>query len=239
MDAEGKVALVTGANRGLGRGLAEALARRDFSVLMVCRDDVAGRQAEEDLRAEGLDASLYVADLASTRDVDNLYEAVAEDFDHLDVLVNNAAVLLDRRDTGAFEDMSLEVLQETLDVNVRGPVWMCRRFLPLLRRSESARIINYTSGLGRLTIPHPGSRPAYSISKVAINGLTKVLAAQLEGTDVIVMSVDPGWVRTDMGGEGGLLTIEEGIETALHLATAPADDLRTGRLYRQLQIVPW
>ncbi len=238
MRADGKVAIVTGANRGLGRGLSEALADRGATVLMVCRDAEAGQQAESELRERGLDASLFVADMESVPDIEHLREEVAALFDRVDILANCAGVNLDDEDT-AVENIPLNVLTRTMNTNFLGPLWMCRCFIPMLRESESGRIINFTSGLGRLTPPRMGPYPAYSISKTALNGLTRVLAGELEGTGVIVVSVDPGWVRTDMGGPGAPLSVEEGIETPLWLATGPAEEIETGCLYNQKQVITW
>ncbi len=238
MDMDGKVALVTGANRGLGRALTEALARRGATVLMVCRDEDAGAEAEEALRADGLDVTLYIANMASIDDIEALHEEVAAEFEQLDVLVNCAGVLL-RGPDSSVEDVPLSVLETTMAVNFTAPFWMCKMFLPLLRNAPSGRIINFTSGLGRLSIDVSGDYPAYSMSKTAINALTHVLAAELEGTPVIVASVDPGWARTDMGGPDAKISVEDGIDTPLWLATADAADLESGRLYCRREVVTW
>jgi NAD(P)-dependent dehydrogenase (short-subunit alcohol dehydrogenase family) len=236
--ADEKIALVTGANRGLGKGLCEKLAGEGWRVLMVCRDEASGRAAEKELKDAGGNVQLFVADMANTDDIDRLFDEVSAEVDHIDALVNNAAVNPD--ETGAkLWDTELDTLQQALDTNIRGPVWMCVKFVPLVRKSTSGRIINYTSGLGRLGIDHPGSYSCYSISKVAVNGLTKVLAKQLKGDGVIVASVDPGWVKTRMGGEGAQLELSEGIKGAYHLATAPAEELETGRIYYQDQVLGW
>ncbi len=238
MSDEGKIAVVTGANRGLGRGLTEALAERGFTVLMVCRNAEAGRAVEDELKGRGLDVRLFVADMESAADIERLAGEVAADYDRVDVLVNNAAVNLDDEQT-TIETMPLEALERTLAVNVVGPFWMCRMFLPLLRKSESGRVINYTSGLGRLGIPRSNRMPSYSLSKTAINALTVLLAAEGQGDGIIVNSVDPGWVKTEMGGPGAQLELAEGIQAALHLATAPAEELQTGCLYHQREILSW
>jgi NAD(P)-dependent dehydrogenase (short-subunit alcohol dehydrogenase family) len=205
---------------------------------MVCRDVAAGQSAEEVLRDEGLDVSLFVADLESVPDIERLREDVEALFDRVDVLANCAGVNLDDEET-TIEDLSLGVLTRTMNVNFRAPLWMCRSFIPLLRESESGRIINFTSGLGRLSVSRMGPYPAYSISKTALNGLTRTLAAELADTDIMVFSVDPGWVRTDMGGPEAPLSVEEGIQTPLWLATADAEELESGCLYHRKEIVSW
>jgi NAD(P)-dependent dehydrogenase (short-subunit alcohol dehydrogenase family) len=238
MEMEGKVALITGANRGLGLALSAALAEQGATVLMVCRDEEAGAEAARELWERELDVALHVADVASVSDIERLHDEVSAKFDRLDVLVNNAGVNLDEGDT-TIETLPLATLEMTMDINFRGPVWLCHVFLPLLKRSESARIINYTSGLGRLSTPHGGNYPAYSMSKTAINGLTKVLAAEVEADGVIVNSVDPGWCQTDLGGPEAPRPVDEGITAALHLATADADELETGCLYYDREVISW
>ena len=238
MDMHGKVALVTGANRGLGRALTQALAERGATVLMVCRDGDAGAEVEDELRGKGLDVTLYVADMASIDDIEALHEEVAAEFDRLDVLVNCAGVLMRGTDSSV-EAVPLAVLETTMAINFTGPFWMCKQFVPMLRQSPSGRIINFTSGLGRFSLDISGDYPAYSISKTAINALTHVLAAELADTPVIVVSVDPGWARTDMGGPDAQITVEEGIDTPLWLATADASELVSGRLYYLREAVSW
>jgi NAD(P)-dependent dehydrogenase (short-subunit alcohol dehydrogenase family) len=238
MDMHGKVALVTGGNRGLGRALTQALAGRGATVLMVCRDGEAGAEVEEELRGRGLDVSLYVADMGSIDDIEGLYEDISTEFDRLDVLVNCAGVNLDSSET-TVGNMPLAILETTMAINFTGPFWMCKQFIPMLRQSPSGRIINFSSGIGRLTVDGAGAYPAYSISKTAINALTKVLAAELADTGVIVVSVDPGWARTEMGGPDAPLSVEEGIDTPLWLATAEPGEIESGRLYLARQVVSW
>lgn len=142
MDMGGRVALVTGANRGMGRGLCEALGELGATVLMVCRNEQAGTEAEEELRRRGMDVTLYIADISSIDDIEALHEEVAAEFDRLDVLVNCAGVLLRGQDISV-EDIPLAALETTMAINFTGPFWMCKKFTPLLRNSDSGRIINF------------------------------------------------------------------------------------------------
>jgi NAD(P)-dependent dehydrogenase (short-subunit alcohol dehydrogenase family) len=238
MDMKDKVVLVTGANRGLGRALTQALAERGATVLMVCRNEDAGAEVEEDLRERGLDVTLYVADMASLDDIEALHEEVAAEFECLDVLVNCAGINLDSAET-TIENIPLAVLETTMAINFVGPLWMCKQFIPMLERSPAGRIINLSSGIGRLTVDAMGPYPAYSISKTAINALTKVLAAELAESGIVVVAVDPGWARTDMGGPDAPLSVAEGIDTPLWLATAEAGEVESGRLYYQRKVISW
>jgi len=238
MDMQGKVALITGANRGLGRALSAALAERGAMVLMVCRDEEAGRAASKGLWDQGYDVALHLADMGRIEDIEALHDEVAEKFDRLDVLVNNAGVNLDEEDT-TVETLPLDVLERTLAINFVGPLWLCKRMIPLLKRSQSGRIINYTSGLGQLSVPRQGRYPAYSMSKTAINALTRALADELADAGIIVASVDPGWCQTGMGGPSAPRSPEEGIASALWLATADPDELQSGVLYYDREVIPW
>jgi NAD(P)-dependent dehydrogenase (short-subunit alcohol dehydrogenase family) len=116
---------------------------------------------------------------------------------------------------------------------------MCKELIPLLKKSQSGRIINFSSGLGQLSVPRMGPFPAYSMSKTAVNALTKVLADEVKDSSIIVTSVDPGWVATDMGGPNAMLSIDEGIDTPFWLATAPASELHSGYFYKERKILDW
>lgn len=221
------IALVTGANRGIGLEVARQLARQGFEAMVGTRDAARGEAAADALRAEGLRAVALQLDVSDPSSVASAREWLERERGFLDVLVNNAAINYD-----SWQDVltaDLEQVAETLDTNTLGPWRTTLAFLPLLRLSEHARVVNVTSGAGQLD-SLTGGTPAYSLSKLALNGLTKMLANRLRGDGILVNAVCPGWVATDMGGAGGR-PVAEGAAGIVWAATLP-DSGPTGGLYR-------
>jgi NAD(P)-dependent dehydrogenase (short-subunit alcohol dehydrogenase family) len=224
-----RTALVTGANRGIGREAAAQLAAAGLDVVLTARDGDAGRAAAADLgvRFEQLD----VARDESVRDCAQRLEreGVA-----VDVLVNNAGVLR----SGAILDVDDELVRDTLEVNLLGPLRTARAFLPGMLARGYGRVVNVSSGSGSLTEATPYT-PAYSVSKAALNMLTRQLAFAAEGHgDVKVNAMCPGWVRTDMGGGAAPRSAAEGADTIVWLATLPADGPSNG-FFRDRRPAAW
>lgn len=238
MSLNGKIVIITGANKGMGYAMTRKLAQRGATVYMICRSKEAGLKAERKLKKQNLDVRLKVTDLENDDDIINLEREISSEQDHIDILVNNGAVNLEKPDTRV-ENLPLEILKRTMDINFRGTFLMCQKFIPLLKKSKSGRIINFSSGLGQLTVPRMGFYPAYSISKTAVNALTKNLAHELSETNILVFSVDPGWIKTDLGGPNAPLSINEGIDTPIYLATELANKLQTGEFYKEKKILGW
>jgi len=228
---DGRVAVVSGANRGIGREVVRQLAGLGFTTILGSRSLEKGRAAAEGISGEVVVKQLDVSDDGSVR---ALADWVEREFGRLDVLVNNAGILYDtwQRALGA----DLDIVREALETNTFGPWRMCEAFLPLLRRSEHARIVNVSSEAGSLS-SMGGGTPAYKTSKVALNALTRMLAAELRGTGILVNSVCPGWVATDMGGAGGR-PVEDGAASVVWAATLP-DDGPTGGFSRDGRPLPW
>jgi NAD(P)-dependent dehydrogenase (short-subunit alcohol dehydrogenase family) len=221
---------VTGANRGIGFEGARELARADFDVILTARNDQAGAEAADRLKAENLPVRyerLDVADAASVEDCAGRLGGV-------DVLVNNAGVLLDR---GSTLDVTDEILHETLEVNLFGALRTARAFLPGMVERGYGRIVNVSSGAGQIT-ETSGYAPAYSISKAAVNMLTRKLAVTTPGGDVKINAMCPGWVRSDMGGAGAPRSPEDAADTLVWLATLPADGPTNG-FFRDRRPIPW
>ncbi len=243
---EKKIALVSGANKGLGLETSRQLARQGIFVLMGSRDRERGRSAAEALRGEGLDIDTVPLDVTNPEDIEACAAVVSDRWGRLDILVNNAGTVhaeeaLFGNDT---ETVSARALRETFDVNFFGLVLLTQKLLPLLKNSPAGRIVNVASILGSLGIhstspDFDGTKPfAYDVSKTAVNAFTVHLAAALKGTAVKVNSAHPGWVRTDLGGPEAPLGVEEGAKTAVKLATLPADG-PTGGFFHNDDRLPW
>jgi NAD(P)-dependent dehydrogenase (short-subunit alcohol dehydrogenase family) len=223
------VSLVTGANRGIGREVCRQLAERGHTVLLSARDGHAAAEAATAVGATPL--RLDVTDAAS---VEEAAAIVRDRYGKLDVLVNNAAITYDtwQRVTGA----DLGVVREAAETNLYGPWLMVERFLPLLRSSDHPRIVNVSSEAGSLT-SMGGGTPAYTVTKAALNALTRMLAAELRADHFLVNAVCPGWVATDMGGRGGR-PVADGATGVVWAATLP-DDGPTGGFFRDGRPLPW
>jgi NAD(P)-dependent dehydrogenase (short-subunit alcohol dehydrogenase family) len=236
---ERRVALVTGANKGIGLEIARQLAREGILVLLGARDEQRGRAAAEKLRAEGLDVRPLSIDVADDRSVAAAADAVARDPGRLDVLVNNAGIAID---DGPPSRVSLDVLRRTYETNVFGVVRTTQAFLPLLRRAPAGRIVNLSSGLGSLTRNSDPSMPvkflAYNSSKTAVNAITIQFAWELRDTPIKVNAADPGYVATDLNRHQGVRSVEQGAATPVRLALLPADG-PTGGYFNDDGPVPW
>jgi len=230
-----KVAVVTGGNRGIGLEIGRQLADRGLRVLLAARDRARGEKAAAALRGAGLDVDFHRLDVTDQTSVRRLVKDVADRVGRADVLVNNAAIYVDRHVSAVEVDLAL--VRQTMETNFYGPLRLCQLFAPLMQRHGYGRIVNVSSRMGSLH--HMGSGAlAYRTSKTALNTLTRVLAADLRGTNILVNSVDPGWVRTEMGGAHAPRSVEEGADTAVWLATLPNDG-PTGGFFRDRQPAQW
>ncbi|MFD5075458.1 SDR family NAD(P)-dependent oxidoreductase [Streptomyces sp. NPDC058371] len=221
------IALVTGGNRGIGREVARQLATAGHTVLVTAR---SGEAAAEAARAIGPNARPLRLDVTSAAGI----AEVAGRIDALDVLVNNAAITYDTWQRAATAD--LDVVREAAETNLYGPWRLTQALLPRLRASAHPRIVNVSSEAASFA-SMGGGTPAYTASKVALNALTRMLAAELRGDGILVNAVCPGWVATDMGGPGGR-PVTEGAASVVWAATLP-DDGPTGGFFRDGRPVPW
>ncbi|MCX7893112.1 MAG: SDR family oxidoreductase [Burkholderiales bacterium] len=231
-----RVAVVTGANRGIGLEVARQLARAGLRVVLTSRDPAKGRAAQARLADEGLEVACHRLDVTREAEIRGLAVWLEEELGRVDVLVNNAGVMLDPKGSRAL-GLDADILRRTLETNLVGPVRVTGALVPLMRRHRYGRIVNLSSGLGQLEDMGVGT-PAYRISKTALNAFTRTLAAELAGANIKVNAMCPGWVRTDMGGPHATRSVAEGAQTAVWLATLP-DDGPSGGFFRDRRPIPW
>ena len=229
-----KIALVTGANRGIGFETCRQLSQLGLTVVLTSRDAAKGEVATKQLAEKGLDVVFYRLDVSARNDIEYAFDKIKQQFGRLDILVNNAAILYDTFQSAVNAD--LEVVGKALATNLYGPWLLCQAFIPLMEGNGYGRIVNVSSGAGSLHYMEGGT-PAYGISKVALNALTRKLASELSGTGILVNSVDPGWVATDMGGLGGR-PVEEGAKGVVWAATLP-DNGPSGGFFYDGKPEPW
>jgi NAD(P)-dependent dehydrogenase (short-subunit alcohol dehydrogenase family) len=232
MTEDGRVALVSGANRGIGREIVRQLAEKRITTILGSRNEEKGRTA-----AEGMNGNVVVKRL-DVIDEDSVYRLasfVEDEFGRLDILRNNAGIANDSGQRGV--DADLDSVREALEANLFGAWRLCEAFVPLMQRNGYGRIVNISSGMGALNDMGGGS-PAYRVSKTALNALTRILASELRGSGILVNSVSPGWVRTDMGGSDASRSVEEGADTPIWAATLP-DNGPTGGFFRDRRPVSW
>lgn len=240
--AQQKVALITGANKGIGFEIARQLGTQGLTVLLGARDLGRGADAAAKLAAEGITAHAIRLDVTDSGSIGEAASRIEQEFGRLDILVNNAGIALD---SGPASRLDLETLRRTFETNVFGVFAVTQALLPLLRNSEAARIVNLSSGLGSLTQnsdprwEFAGVKPlAYNSSKAALNMLTVILAAELRETPIKVNAADPGYTATDLNQNRGTRSVAQGATAAVRLALLPADG-PTGGYFDENGVVPW
>ena len=231
MSAPQKIALVTGAYKGIGLEVVRQLAARGARVYLTARKREAGEQAVAAIKG---DVHFLPLDVSNQASVESAARAVARQSEHLDVLINNAAILLD--DGGNVLDLDGDMVLKTFATNTVGPLHVTQAFQPLLEQSKEPRVVNISSGAGQLAEGLQNWAPAYSMSKTALNALTQHFAAALPA--FAINAVSPGWVRTDMGGSAAPLSVEEGADTIAWLALDAPQEL-TGKFLRERREIGW
>ncbi|MDQ5810486.1 MAG: SDR family oxidoreductase [Actinomycetota bacterium] len=232
MTENGRVALVSGGNRGIGLEIVRQLAGRGITVILGSREEESGRAAAEGLSGDVVVSQLDVTDEGS---VARLAASVEGEFGRLDILVNNAGISNDDGQRGMNAD--LDRVREALEANLFGAWRLCEVAIPLMQRGGYGRIVNVSSGMGALEDMGGGS-PGYRVSKTALNALTRILASELRGSGILVNSVCPGWVQTDMGSPRAPRPVEEGADTPVWAATLPKGG-PTGGFFRDRRPIPW
>jgi NAD(P)-dependent dehydrogenase (short-subunit alcohol dehydrogenase family) len=243
-DLKGRVALITGANKGIGYEIARQLGSRGATVLIGSRDIGRGEEAANELRVDNIDAKAVQLDVTDQKTIDSTGQQIEHEFGKLDILVNNAGILIDG-DRVPPSQVKIETLRTTYETNVFGVFAVTKAMLPLLKKSPAGRIVNLSSGLGSIT---KNSDPndefasfkllAYNSSKTALNAITVILAAELKDTPIKVNAADPGFTATDINQYQGYRTVEQGATAAVRLATLPADG-STGGFFDENGVLPW
>ncbi|MBD2500659.1 SDR family oxidoreductase [Anabaena azotica] len=239
-DLKGKVALITGANKGIGYEIARQLGSRGATVIVGARNKELGTKASNQLLSSQIDARAIQLDVTDQKTIDTTANQIERDFGKLDILVNNAGILIDQVPPS---QLDIETLKQTYETNVFGVFAVTKAMLPLLKKSTAGRIVNISSGLGSLT---QNSNPnyefagmkllAYNSSKTAVNALTVLFASELKDTPI--NAADPGFTATDINQHRGYRTVEQGATAAVRLATLP-DDGVTGGFFDENGVVPW
>lgn len=233
-----RTALVTGGNRGIGFETCRQLGRKGFRVILTARKADAGKKAAGSLKSEGIEVEFRRLDVTDVESIGECASSVDREIGRLDVLVNNAGIMLDSSKRGAsIFQAEPETLRDSFDTNTLGPLMVAKSLVPLMQRNGYGRIVNVSSGMGQLS-EMDGGYPGYRISKTALNAVTVILARELEGTNIKVNSMCPGWVRTDMGSDKAPRSPEEGADTIVWLATLP-DDGPSGGFFRGRQRISW
>jgi NAD(P)-dependent dehydrogenase (short-subunit alcohol dehydrogenase family) len=242
--SEQKVALITGANKGIGFETARQLGGQGIKVLLGARSEERGKEAEAKLKDEGLDAEFIKLDLGDEKSIDSAVKYIGEKFGKLDILVNNAGIFIEGPEIQTAGKTPLEIYRRTFNTNFFDQITVTQKLLPLIKKSDAGRIVNLSSGLGSNTLhSDPASPiydfkvPAYDASKAALNSFTVHLAYELKDTPVKVNAAHPGSVETDMNANGNM-KVEDGAKTSVALATLPADGY-SGKFIHLGEELPW
>jgi NAD(P)-dependent dehydrogenase (short-subunit alcohol dehydrogenase family) len=231
-----RLAVVTGANKGIGFEVSRQLARKGLRVVLTSRDGAKGEKALATLQKEGLDVLHHALDVTDRKSVDAIARYLEREHDRVDVLVNNAGILLGSYDTSVLDEKE-GLFRDTLETNFYGALRMSQALVPLMRKHRYGRVVNLSSGLGQLDEMGDGVS-SYRVSKTALNALTRMLATAGADDNILVNSMCPGWVRTDMGGQNAERSVEKGAETAVWLAMLPHDG-PSGGFFRDKKPIPW
>lgn len=243
-----KVALITGASKGLGFETAYQLGVKGYTVIVTARTQQKSNESAEILKSKGINAVGMQLDVVNNNDIDNISKSINEHFGILDILVNNAGVQLDFpgfMPGNSTETVSMDILKQTFEINYFAPIALTQKLLPLLKKSNAGRIVNVSSIMGSLTLHADLNSPIYGIkllaynsSKTALNQFTLHLAEALKDSPIKANSAHPGWVKTDLGGEYAPMSIEDGVKTIVDLSTLDENG-PTGAFIHLGESLPW
>ena len=229
-----KIALITGANRGIGLEIGKQLLANDFTVVFTMRNMATGRPIVNDIRKEYKKAWFHQLDVSEEQSIADVVTYFEETCERLDVLINNAAILLDKNHASV--QVSLQDMRETMETNLYGPMMITRAMIPFLKSGDDPRVINISSTMGQFSTMGAGYA-AYRISKTALNALTVIQSRELAKDGINVNTMCPGWVKTEMGGPGATRSVDEGAETAVWLASS--GNIPSGKFFKDRKEIPW
>lgn len=229
-----KIALITGANKGIGFETALQLGKLGYHIILSARDKSKLEQATNLLIEKEINVTPLQLDVSDFNDIQRAYKEISSKFDRIDVIINNAGILLDRE--GDFLKLSKEEFEKTIQTNSFGPFYIVQSFLPLLEKGS--RVINVSSEGGQITNGVSTWAPSYCISKTTLNAITLQLASALQSKGIAVNAMSPGWVRSDMGGAGAARSLSEGADTIVWLANE-ANSAITGKFFRDRKEINW
>ncbi len=232
-----KVAIVTGANRGLGLETCRQLGAQGLKVILTSRDAEKGQAAAAQLTAQGMTVEYHPLDVTNEDSIQQLKNTVLERHGRVDIVVNNAGIFSDPKEPWTAFSANIDTLRTSMETNVYGPFRMCQVFIPIMQQQHYGRVVNLSSGMGQLSEMN-GGVPGYRLSKTALNAVTRIFADEARGCNVLVNSLCPGWVRTDMGGPEADRDVSQGADTIVWLATLP-DDGPNGGFFRDRQPIAW
>lgn len=230
-----QIAIVTGANRGIGFETCRQLGQLGILTILTSRDEDKGFSASSSLKKQGYEVIYHQLDVTDNESISKLYTFVVDTYGQLDILVNNAGIYIDRG-ISVF-DLPEEILHETMETNFVSVLKMCQAFVPLMRRYGYGRVVNVSSGMGSMS-SMVGRSAAYKLSKLTLNALTRIMADELRGENILINTMSPGWVRTDMGGQGAPRSLARGADTITWLATLPSGG-PTGGYFEDRKPISW
>lgn len=230
-----KVALVTGSNKGIGLEIVRQLAKEGFKTILTSRDENRGKESVKSLKDQGLDVDYCQLEVVNKESIDKAYEYVEKTYGRLDVLVNNAGIFSNH--TKDVFNVDINEIKETVETNFYGVLLVTQAFIKLMKKNNYGRIVNLSSGMGQLEDMGAGYY-GYRISKVSLNAITKIMAEELKGSNILVNTMCPGWVKTDMGGASAPRTVEQGADTAVWLSQLE-DNGPSGKFFRDRKEIAW
>jgi NAD(P)-dependent dehydrogenase (short-subunit alcohol dehydrogenase family) len=234
-DSTRRTAIVTGANRGIGLEICRQLARLNYRIILTSRDETKGLETVDVLRNCGGEILYHQLDVSNQESILRLHDFVVSRFGAADIMINNAAILPDP--FGRILKVDVGRFRAALETNTLGPLMLCQAFIPLMRAQNYGRVVNVSSGAGQIK-NMVNDMPAYRLSKIALNGLTLMLAKSVKGSNVLVNAACPGWVRSEMGGPKAARSLEQGADGIVWLATLP-DSGPNGGFFRDRKPIPW